>query len=147
MSNNPADYAKAGTEEAEQTAFFCWLAINSTHTPELLYAFAVPNGGARGDDPRLQAIRGNKLKAQGVRAGVPDTCFPVIRFVDNKWWPGMWIELKKLKGGKTDDADQLRWAEFLKAQGYAWYMCRGWLAAREPVKWYFGQNRPWRDSL
>lgn len=136
----PARIALSPLEDSQQMALFCWLAINAVHTPELSFAFAVPNGGKR---DRVTAAR---LKATGVRAGVPDIVQPTIRFVDNRWWPGLFIELKKEKGGNTRNPDQLRWAEYLKGQGYAHYLCKGYLAAREPFIWYFGKNLPWRDE-
>jgi hypothetical protein len=136
----PAKIAESPLEDSQQMALFCWLAINSTHTPELLYAFAVPNGGLR------DKITAARLKATGAKRGVPDIVQPTIRLVDSKWWPGMFVELKKVKGGDTRNPDQLRWAEYLKGQGYAHFLCKGYYAAREPFMWYFGQNLPWRDE-
>lgn len=138
---SPEQLIKSGLEDGEQTALFAWLAMNVFHTPELAYAFAIPNGGMR------DKITAARLKAQGVRPGVPDTMFPVIRYVDNKWWPGMWVEMKKVKGGKLHDANQLRWGEFLRGQGYAHFLCKGYYEAREPIKWYFGLHLPWRNTV
>ena len=136
----PSQLAKSGTEDAHQTAYFCWCTWQVAQIPELAFAFAVPNGGLR--DP----ITASKLKAQGVKRGVPDIVLPVVRFADNRWYAGAYIELKKLKGGNERDADQLKWAAFLKSQGYAHYLCRGYLAAIDATKHYMGQALPWCDE-
>lgn len=46
--------------------------------------FAIPNGGKR------NVIVAQKMKAEGVRAGIPDLCLPVMR----GGYGGMYIELK-----------------------------------------------------
>ena len=137
----PDALAASGLEAGEQSAFFCWLTYNYFHTPELQFIAAIPNGGER------NKVVAAALKREGVKRGVPDIVVPQVRFVGNRWWPGMWIEMKKIKGGKENDPDQIRWAEFLKSQGYAHFLCRGFVAAKEPIRWYFGANKPWRDSL
>lgn len=46
---------------------------HETQYPELRWLFHIPNGGAR------DAITGARLKAEGVKPGVPDLCLPVAR--------------------------------------------------------------------
>ena len=75
----PEGLAAAGTEHAHQKAIFCWAANNFNKWPELQLMFAIPNGGTRGDDKKSRTIRGGKLKAEGVKAGVPDIFLPVPR--------------------------------------------------------------------
>lgn len=67
---------------------------------------AIPNGGAR-----HPAVAG-KLKAEGVRAGVPDLLIPVAR----RGYHGLWLELK-VTPNKPSQA-QLDWIRKLKAEGY-----------------------------
>ena len=58
-------------ESAEQTWIFRWAAVMSASHPELKLLFHIPNGGSR------NKIEAAKLKAQGVKPGVPDICLPV----------------------------------------------------------------------
>lgn len=133
----PSKIAAQGSEEAEQTALFCWAAMNFEHCPELRLMFAIPNGGKR--DPVTAA----KLKAQGVRAGVPDVLLPVPRPGPGHWYAGLFIELKKLKGGNLRDANQIAWASGLIAQGYAHHLVRGGANAAGIIMAYMGSERPW----
>lgn len=68
--------------------------------------FAIPNGGHR--HPAVAAM----LKAEGVKAGVPDLMLPVAR----KGYNGAFWELKVSPNKPT--APQLQWASKLKAEGY-----------------------------
>ena len=101
---------KTATEHAEQVSLVQWL--DATH-PDLLY-FAIPNGGAR------NIVTARKLKAEGVKAGVPDLFLPSLR---------LFIELKRTKGGKVSPA-QRDMAQRLEACGYRVVVCKG---AREAV--------------
>ena len=93
-------------EHNEQVAVFQWAAYNEATYPELKYLFAVPNGGQR------NVIVASKLKAEGVKRGVPDIWLPVAR----GGFHGLVIELKADKGRKTPE--QEAWLQFLFAQGY-----------------------------
>jgi hypothetical protein len=141
MPPTPASLAASGSEAGEQTALFCWAAMQFNHCSELQFLFAIPNGGMR--NPIVAA----QLKAQGVKRGVPDIMLPIIQQIEGVWYAGLWIELKKLKGGKTKDADQLRWAGHLIGQGYRHQLCIGYLAGIDAIKAYMGSNRPWRDTV
>jgi hypothetical protein len=66
-----------------------------------------PNGGSR------NVIEASKLKAMGVKRGVPD----VLIFETNKQYNGMAIELKAKKNKATPE--QLEWIEQLTKRG--WY--------------------------
>lgn len=98
---NPFDYClKTNSEFSHQASLFMWanmavrfgvraaddiksyevkgyaanIALDQTDIiPELNYLFAIHNQG-HGD-----AIRGGKAKAEGVKAGAPDVCLPVVR--------------------------------------------------------------------
>ena len=54
------------SEHAHQVALFDWANLHLGRMPELAAMYAIPNGGARS-----KATAG-KLKAEGVKAGVPD---------------------------------------------------------------------------
>lgn len=87
--------------------------------------FAIPNGGAR------SATTGALLKAEGVRAGVPDLFLAVPRGS----YHGLFIEMKKIKGGVVSAAQECRCAE-LHSQGYAVEICHGWQEAVTTITSY-----------
>ena len=62
-------------EHREQVKLFAWAEWERIDRPELGLLFAVPNGGRR------DAVTGARLKAEGVKAGVPDVWLPVARRV------------------------------------------------------------------
>ena len=134
----PEDLAKSGSEAAEQTALFCWAALNANLWPELRWFHAVANGGSRGDSKRSAMIRGGQLKAQGVKAGVSDTFLPVKR----GQWSGLYIEMKKQserpkregKGGVSDE--QAAFGLFVQSQGFGFVVCYGWKEASEVLTKY-----------
>ena len=102
------------TEEQEQAAVFEWVTIMRNRLPELDLLHHIPNGGDR--HPAVAA----KLKAQGVKRGVPDLCLPVAR----GGFHGLYIELKRKKGGRVSE-DQHGWLSELSAQGYRAEVCHG----------------------
>lgn len=87
----PEMMAKSGSEDAEQSALFCWSALPSTRVefPQLQWMFAIPNGGFR--DIRTAG----KLKATGVKAGVWDIFLPI----PIGSYAGYFIEMKVNKNG------------------------------------------------
>lgn len=120
----PELLARNGSESGHQRAVFAWAALNFPKYPELRLMFAIPNGGER------NKIVAANLKAEGVRAHVPDIFLPVPR---GKWC-GLFLEMKK-QGGRVDPGQK----EFIKAlqmQGYGACVCVGWLAATETLVSY-----------
>lgn len=109
------------SEHAEQVAFFRWLALQSNAHPEFLLAFAIPNGGYR------RTITAAQLKAEGVKAGVPDVMLPVPRGE----WHGLFIEMKSTAKSARVSAQQTLWIAALREQGYRVDVCRGWDEARD----------------
>jgi len=95
-------------EHYEQVAVFEWAAYNTGKHPELAFMFAVPNGGQR------NVIVATRMKAEGVKRGVPDIWLPVVKPVSG--YAGLVIELKA-DGGKPS-REQRMWLEFLEQQGY-----------------------------
>lgn len=116
-------------EHAEQVALMQWVALNTASLPQLRMLYAIPNGGRR------DVVTGARLKAEGVRAGVPDLCLP--------WpagpWHGLYIELKA-KGGRPTQA-QRWWIESLVAAGYRAAICVGWEAAARLILEYLDCDR------
>jgi hypothetical protein len=111
-------------EHNEQTRLFQWAALATGHYPELALLFAVPNGGRR------DKVTGARLKAEGVKAGVPDVWLPVARCGHH----GLVIELKA-EGGRPSAA-QKAWLKALTGQGWLALVCVGATAA-ERVLWQY----------
>lgn len=116
----PEQLAKSGSEDGEQLALLCWCAENFDQYPQLKRLVHIPNGGSR------HKAEAGKLKAMGVKPGFPDLLLPIIKAN----WYGLFIELKRLKGGIISD-EQKDWLQFLRSQGYGAIVCYGWLEARK----------------
>lgn len=116
-------------EHDHQVALFQWAEWQSGAMPELKLMFAIPNGGAR------NIVVATKLKAEGVRAGVPDIMLPVPRGL----YHGLFIELKKPKG--TVQPNQREWIAALGLQGYRSVICYGWEEAKDTVLAYLKQGK------
>ena len=129
MALDPANYAKAGTEHAHQVALFMWASSPDVKArfPKLALMFAIPNGGER------NKIVATRLKAEGVKSGVPDVCLPVARHGVH----GLFIEMKRPKSegmakGRASDT-QSEWVTKLRAEGYGACVCEGWDKARDVI--------------
>lgn len=94
------------SEHAEQAAFVEWLDLKH------LRFFAVPNALKVGGVKLM-----SYLKAEGLRAGVPDLIIPYR----SGGYGSLAIEMKK-KGG-TVKPKQKEWHEFLRGQGYQVSVC------------------------
>ena len=96
------------TESEEQRAVFEWAAIQCLLDPRLLLLFHIPNGGLRN---KATAVR---MKAEGVKAGVPDLCLPVPAGI----YHGLFIEMKKRDRSNGLSKEQRNWISMLRSQGY-----------------------------
>lgn len=108
------DASPVPTESAEQRAVFEWAERMSGRWPELKLMYHIPNEGKR------SRITGARMKAEGMRGGVPDICLPVARGGHH----GLYIEMKRVKNSKAT-REQLEWIEDLVGQGYVAAVCRG----------------------
>ena len=113
------------TESAEQQALFHWAALNERRYPELRMLHHIPNGGKR------NIATARRLKAEGVKAGVPDICLPVARCGCH----GLYIELKRGKGFRVTEL-QMAWIQDLAREGYSVHVCVGWEAAARAIEGY-----------
>ncbi len=116
---------KIPLECTEQKALFEWAATQPSIRD---YLIAIPNGGSR------HPVEAHNLKLQGVRAGVPDIFFAVPR----EKFHGLWIELKRTKGGMLSD-QQIFYLDLLQNQGYRTAVCRGWVEAKDCILNYLGK--------
>ena len=116
-------------EDKEQAALFAWAAVMEKQYPELGLMFAIPNGGKR--PPRTAA----KMKATGVKAGVPDIFLPVPRGM----YFGFFVELKAIypdgREGRVSDKQEA-WVEALRARGYKVEVIAGWQNAADQIESY-----------
>lgn len=108
------------SEYTEQCQVFAWAAAVAVEFPDLAWLHASLNG------VKLPIGLAVKMKAAGMTAGVPDLSLPVVRFRPDGLgiWPGLYIEMKKRRGGRVDP-DQQRWIAHLTRQGYAVHVASG----------------------
>ena len=117
------------TEHEHQKKVIAWADIKSIEIPELRMLFAIPNGGHR------HKATASRLKAEGVKKGIPDLCLAVPKGI----YHGLYIELKRLKPRGYPAKDQKWWLEKLAEQGYDTYCCRGHEAAITVIQSYLNQ--------
>lgn len=113
------------TESDEQIALFRWAAYETGAHPELSMLYHIPN------ERRCTARQGARMNAEGRRKGVPDICLPVPK----GGYHGLYIELKRTKGGTVSD-DQKGWIKALQRCGYRAEVCRGWEPAMKVIMDY-----------
>lgn len=114
VANEWRDASPVPTESNEQQTLFAWAKAMSGKYPELAMLYHIPNEGKR-------SVRtGARLKAEGLRAGVPDICLPVPRNGHH----GLYIELKRRRNSRVTQ-EQMQWIGDLAAQGYVAAVCRG----------------------
>lgn len=119
-------------EDQEQAAFFTWLRIR--HPLAYEHAYHVPNGGSRGGGDRRSAqIEGARLKAQGVKAGVPDIWIPLRRGA----FAGLVVEFKATPPHDAEvSKEQQQWVLRMKAQGWRSEVVLGLNALRRLIDEY-----------
>lgn len=114
-------------EHAEAVRLMQIVRMHEHRHPELARLFHVPNGGAR------NKVAGAKLKAEGVRRGVPDYLWPLRSGVGDV---GLAIELKAA-GGRLEP-EQREWIAHLSGQGWRCVVAYGWEEAWGAVCDYAG---------
>ena len=128
--------AGKSSEHQQQATVIAWARSRETARPELALLFAVPNAGKR--SVRLAAY----MKAEGLKAGVPDLCLPVAR----RGYHGLYIEMKW--GDNTTTPEQEQWLEALEKQGYLAVVCRSAGEAIELIEWYIdGHDMPRQSEV
>lgn len=113
-------------EHDEQVALMQWWRLFSQcRGIEEEHLFAIPNGGDR--HPATAA----RLKAEGVRAGIPDLFLSLPAGKAN----GAFIEMKKRKGGVVSK-QQAEAMQRLHRAGYCCVVCEGWKEAADFIRGY-----------
>jgi len=113
------------SEHDEQVTLFQILALYEERYPILRWIFAIPNGGKRHPATAM------KMKAEGVKRGIPDICIPYP--VDE--WAGCYVEMKFGKGRLTKEQQ-----EFIEAfqNTHKIYVCYSAIEAAHAIGKYLG---------
>ena len=112
-------------EGLEQAALIAELRVRLPLVADLI--FHVPNGGHR-----VKAVAA-KLKAQGVKDGIPDLVLPMAR----GGYFGLYIEFKATPPNAAPvSAEQHERIRKLSEQGYLAVVCRGHFDAMEQIRAY-----------
>ena len=133
------------SEHSEQHALVQWCKLMEPQIPELGLLFAIPNGGFR--HWKTAAY----LKAEGVKAGIPDLFLAVASLEAPRltWdeirqrparpvdYYGLFIEMKR-PGGAPPTKIQMATMSRLRGQGYEVQVCYGFDEAKAVILRYLG---------
>lgn len=114
------------SEATEQERVINWARRNEYRCKDLKMLFHIPNGGSR------NKIEAAHLKAQGVKAGVPD----LFLAVPVREYSGLFVEMKYGRNKTTEKQEW--WLEELKKQGYMTTICYGAEEAIQTIAEYLG---------
>lgn len=112
----------------DQVDLVKWAMAKAPRHPELALLHHVPNG-----EHRVKAVAG-KLRALGVKAGVPDLFLPVGR----RGWHGLYIELKRWPNPAAVSESQRWWLRRLRVEYYMTLVCHGWGEGADCLSAYLG---------
>lgn len=118
------------TESTEQIWLFEWAGQMAVlRWPELDLMYHIPNEGKR------TRATGGRMRAEGLKRGIPDVCLPVPRC----GYHGLYIEMKRQRGGKLteEQADKI---PRLRAQGYCVEVCKGFHEAADLIEKYMTEK-------
>ena len=117
---------KTPTEHDEQATLIKEIAKQS----ELCLLYAIPNGA------RTSMSVAKRLKAEGLRRGVPDLNLPVARL----GYHSLYIEMKRLKPRGTTSSEQKVWLKALAKEGHLCYVAWGAEAAWKVLNNYMNSK-------
>ena len=121
------------TEHAEQCAVMDWVHANTARLPGLALIHSSLNGAHLQGDKRQRVRQVNKHKRAGMLPGVADLFLPVAR----GGFFGMFIEMKRAKGGKLSE-NQTWFLSQVCSQGYYDCVAHGAEQAIAQLEWYMG---------
>lgn len=107
-----------------------WAEFSALHGIPVIALFAIPNGGER------NVIVATRMKAEGVRRGVPD----LFLALPKGCYHGLFIELKKPCGGKVSE-HQKEYIRYLNSQNYLAIVCHGFDEAKRIICSYLSEKR------
>lgn len=107
---------------------FLWWATNNHPLKIGKYMFAIPNEGRR------SRKHGARMKAQGLKSGIPDLflAWPTQKYA------GLFIEMKSEKGKISEN--QQKWIDRLNEQGYLAVVAFGLDEAKKAVEGYLNER-------
>ena len=111
-------------EETEQITLFRWASYAQMQNEELKLMYHIPNEGKR------SAAMGARLKAEGLKAGVPDVCLPTA----HGGYIGLYIEMKVKPNKPTEH--QKQWLRDLRKAGHMTAVCYTWEEAKNLIEEY-----------
>ena len=117
-------------EHEAQAAVIRWAKSMEAVDPRLRLLFAIPNAAKR--SPGLAA----SMKAEGLKAGVPDLMLPIGFHDAERLYYGLFIEMKIRPNRVTED--QQKWINDLRAVGYRVEVCWSEFEAIQCIKGYLG---------
>lgn len=118
------------TEGEEQATLFSWARMYENKYPQLKWMFHIPNEGKR------SWATGGRMRSEGMKSGVADIFLPA----PSGEYHGLFIELKRLRGGKRTEKQE----EFIAAMNAACF-CAGWMAAVEVIVGYLEGDFTWKQ--
>ena len=115
-----------------------WARMQERRFPELRFLFAIPNAFGR----KITPAQAGRYKAEGVRAGPPDLCLPLVIPGEAA---GLWVEMKApeqrtAKAGGLSES-QLDFRTHLIAEGYEHHVCYDGQEAMDILKDYHARYR------
>jgi len=117
-------------EHEHQVALFQLAEMHLNDMPELELMYAIPNG-----DKRSISVA-KRLKAEGVKKGIPDICLPIARH----GYHALYIEMKRpASPGKAKGRvsfEQKHMASLLEVADNRVVVCYGWEEAWNEILWY-----------
>ena len=127
----------ADEEHHIQAALIEWCRLQEVQWPDLALIYAVPNGARTGRK------EGGRLKAEGMKRGVPDLTLPCPRGP----YHGLYLESKTDIGRPSPE--QQEWIKALKNQGYLAVVFHGLEAGQKIIEDYMnlGPYDPYKESL
>jgi len=117
-------------EHEHQVQVINWARDHEHRWPDLWFLFAVANAGAG-----AQRGQAGKMKAEGVKPGVPDLCLPVAR----GGYHGLFIEMKTETSGAS--SEQKVWIERLRGENYYCTLAHGSVIAIQILQTYLDMLR------
>lgn len=121
-------------ESDDQATYFDWLktvrvnykvGAGLANVPLFDFAFAVPNGSMLAGDSKQRAKYMAFLRRRGLKPGVSD----IVIALPIGTYHGMYLELKRLKGGVVTK-EQRDWQALMLRVGYLAVIARGFEAAK-----------------
>jgi hypothetical protein len=120
----------APSEHDEQCAVIAWADAMRSRWPELDLLYAIPNGGKR--DVAVAV----KLKAEGVKAGIPDLHLAAMR----GGYGGLYVEMKKCDHSNDESPAQKAMRVRLEAAGYRCVVAYGADEAVREIEKYLSMD-------